>query len=639
MVEKMHFINFAGPIGELDTFVLRQVVKHEIQLVNAYSILSSVQGTDRFMVANPYQKLVEKIKLLGEVGEIIFKYDESVEVSLMPIYSLGPEIDEYERQLETIRHIRRTLKETLDYKKQLRSQLVLIQNLEVQVDKLFKFDYMKFRFGSMPIDAFEKAKEYSNALDLIMYEVSQAEGIIYLVYFTPRAEQKDMDNMFAALHFKRIRLSDDIKGIPREALEKLEVEIEDLEKRIGELEEESKEYVQKNMRRIQELYTRVTQLDAVFNTRDLAARSKEAFYLAGWVADSQLKLLERDMKDIPNVSYVIETDDEVRLSEPPTKLNNPKFFKPFEALVNMYGLPSYDEWDPTIFVAIVYMLLFGAMFGDVGQGIVFAFAGWLFQRKTGAALGKIMIYLGSISCLFGFVYGSFFGDEHFLGNLLGYNPIRPMEMIMEILLVAIGIGVALVVIAMLLNIKNAYHQHNIGKMLFDRNGVAGLFFYLVSLGITFAVVMQIKVHLWLILLLTIGPLILIFLSHPLSHLLDGDSQIFPKEKGGYIIEMSFELIETLIAFLSNTISFIRIGAFALNHVGFFLAFHMLSSIVGESYGTVGSVLVMVFGNILIIVLEGLIVGIQGMRLIYYELFSRFFEGEGKAFKPFRIRKS
>jgi V/A-type H+-transporting ATPase subunit I len=91
-------------------------------------------------------------------------------------------------------------------------------------------------------------------------------------------------------------------------------------------------------------------------------------------------------------------------------------------------------------------------------------------------------------------------------------------------------------------------------------------------------------------------------------------------------------VETVLAILSNTISFMRVGAFALNHVGFFMAFRMLSDLVGGS----GSVFVMIFGNVLIIILEGLIVGIQGLRLEYYELFSRFFKGDGEVFTPFYI---
>jgi V/A-type H+-transporting ATPase subunit I len=284
------------------------------------------------------------------------------------------------------------------------------------------------------------------------------------------------------------------------------------------------------------------------------------------------------------------------------------------------------------------MLLFGGMFGDVGQGLVISLLGFLIFKKSGNMLGKIMIYLGGISTVFGFVYGSFFGDEHLIAKIMPYTPINPMERMMEMIGATIAVGVILIILVMLINIRNAYKQKDIGKMLFDRNGIAGLVFYLAVLGVIFAVVMKVVVHPIIIILFVIAPLVVIFMAHPLSNIINKRNHIFPDDKTGFFIEAVFELIETLLAFLSNTISFMRVGAFALNHAGFFLAFHMLSDMVSKSNNSIGGIIVMIFGNILIIALEGLIVGIQAMRLEYYELFSRFFEGEGTEFKPFTIKK-
>jgi V/A-type H+-transporting ATPase subunit I len=185
---------------------------------------------------------------------------------------------------------------------------------------------------------------------------------------------------------------------------------------------------------------------------------------------------------------------------------------------------------------------------------------------------------------------------------------------------------------MVINIINLSKNKNYGKLLFDRNGIAGLVFYLALLYFAMAKLIKLDITLWVVVLLIILPLILIFLAHPLENLIKHKKHILPEDKTGFFIESFFELVETILAILSNTISFMRVGAFALNHVGFFLAFHMLADMVGGA----GSTIVMIFGNILIICLEGLIVAIQGLRLEYYELFSRFFKGEGIQFKPFII---
>ncbi len=639
MVEKMHFVNIAGPIKILDTFVIQNVVPHEIQLINAYNILDSVKGIYRFDDDNPYQGLVEKVKKLGEVADITFEYDENAPVTIMPTVLIEPEIDGYERQLETIQHISNSLKEDLDHKLTLKKQIQPIENLEIEIQKFFDFDYMKFRFGKMPTDSFEKLFDYIEEMDCIVFEISREGDDVFLIYFTPRSQQGNIDSLFASIYFERIRISSDINGYPKEALKQLNEEIEELTKRIKELDDQCRSYVENNIKRLDELYTFVVQLDSVFDVRNLAVRSKEAFYLTGWISDSQLKEFKEEVDKIPHVTCIVEEDDAIRMSKPPTKLKNPKFFKPFESLVSMYGTPSYDEYDPTIFIAITYILLFGAMFGDVGQGLIIALFGFLLYKYKGVTIAKMGIYLGASSVVFGFVYGSVFGYEDFLGELLNYKPIHTMDVMLELIVVAIVVGVVLILIAMVISIKNSYDQENIGKLLFDRNGVAGLVFYLTVLGIVLATVLNISVSPIVIVLFIILPLIIIFMAHPLGNYVNKKSHIFPTDKGGFFIEAFFELIETVLAFLSNTISFMRIGAFALNHVGFFLAFHKLSEMVSESAGTAGGIAVMVLGNIVIIFLEGLIVGIQGMRLAYYELFSRFYDGNGTEFKPFSVRKS
>lgn len=639
MVEKMHFVNLAGPLKILDTFVIQSVVPHEIQLVNAYNILDTVKGIRRFEEVNPYRGLVQKVRKLGEVAGIEFEYDETAPVTIMPTALIEPEIDGYERQIETINHISSSLKEELAYKELLRNQIEPIRHLNVEVQKFFDFDYMKFRFGAMPKASFEKLSDYVEEMECIVYEISRAGDEVYLIYFTPRSKRWNIDSLFASLYFRRIRISADIHGYPEEALAQLNSEIDDLTKRINELEQQIKTYVQANLKRLDELYTFVVQLDSVFDVRNLAVKSNDAFYLTGWIADSKLADFREEVDRISQVTCIVEEDDSIRAAKPPTKLKNPKFFKPFESLIKMYGTPSYNETDPTIFIAIVYMILFGAMFGDIGQGLVIAGLGYLYFRRTGNNLGRLAVYIGASSVVFGFVYGSLFGNEEIVGQLLGYKPIHPMAIMMEILIATVLFGIVLILIAMIINMKNSYTQANFGKLLTDRNGVAGMVFYLAVLGIVLANVLEWTVHPLLVVVFIIAPLVVIFLSHPLANYINGKKEFLPKDRGGFFIEATFELIETLLAFLSNTISFLRIGAFALNHVGFFLAFSMLSDIVAQSSGTFGSIVVMVIGNILIIVLEGMIVGIQGMRLTYYELFSRFFEGDGKEFQPFTIQKS
>ncbi|WZL82287.1 V-type ATPase 116kDa subunit family protein [Vallitaleaceae bacterium 9-2] len=633
-VEKMRFVNIAGRIAEMDDFVIKAIVPFDIQLENAMYILDSVKGMQPFSDENPYERLNEKVADLISVLDRDIHYDPNKAAELMPIALLEPEIDGYERQLETIQRIRRSLKVDLEHKKELRKQIIPLQNLDVQVDKLFHFDYMRFRFGKMPKDGFEKLIKYVENLDTITYKISEENESVYVMYFTPHAQVGNIDSLFASLFFERIWISEDVKGRPKEALQRLNEEIEELENRIQMLDKDSQDFVERNFERLQELYNFTIQLNEVYNVRQYALRSKEAFYLTGWIPLSQVEEFQKMVDDVGNVSCIIEDDDAVKKTVPPTRLRNHRFFKPFETLVQMYGTPGYNELDPTTFLAITYMIFFGIMFGDVGQGLVIALAGGLFFKKTQNMLGKIAVYIGIVSSIAGVFYGSFFGNEEILRKALPFIPmINPMDYKIPVLGVTVVFGIGLLIIAMILNIINAYKQENYPKMLLDRNGIIGLIFYLTMIYLVFSIVMQMPYSLTLIVIFLVAPLVVMFFEHPLANLMNRKKQIFPKDKGGFIIETVFELIETLLSILSNTLSFMRVGAFALNHVGFFMAFHALADIVG---GT-GSIGVMIFGNILIIVLEGLIVAIQGIRLEYYELFSKFFEGNGTEFKPFKIK--
>ncbi len=320
-----------------------------------------------------------------------------------------------------------------------------------------------------------------------------------LCTFTPHAQVGNIDSLFASLFFERIWISEDVKGRPKEALQRLNEEIEELENRIQMLDKDSQDFVERNFERLQELYNFTIQLNEVYNVRQYALRSKEAFYLTGWIPLSQVEEFQKMVDDVGNVSCIIEDDDAVKKTVPPTRLRNHRFFKPFETLVQMYGTPGYNELDPTTFLAITYMIFFGIMFGDVGQGLVIALVGGLFFKKTQNMLGKIAVYIGIVSSIAGVFYGSFFGNEEILRKALPFIPmINPMDYKIPVLGVTVVFGIGLLIIAMILNIINAYKQENYPKMLLDRNGIIGLIFYLTMIYLVFSIVMQIPYSLTLI---------------------------------------------------------------------------------------------------------------------------------------------
>jgi V/A-type H+-transporting ATPase subunit I len=327
-------------------------------------------------------------------------------------------------------------------------------------------------------------------------------------------------------------------------------------------------------------------------------------------------------KDVANVYKYIT---------PPTKLKNNIVTRPFEALVKMYGVPSYNELDPTMFLSLTYMLFFGAMFGDVGQGLVLLLGGLILQRhKERKIYGSILARLGLSSTIFGFLYGSVFGFEEIVPALL----IRPLDNINMMLMSSVVVGTIFLLISFGFNILNSYKQKNIQRGIFGRNGVNGLVFYIALLALVVDAFISLP---WLptklMYLLIVVTMILMVLQEPLTNLIMNKRPLYHESISAYYVESGFDIFETFLNTLSNTISFIRVGAFALNHVGLFIAFETLAKLINNF---AGSIIIYLIGNIIIIGLEGLIVFIQSLRLEYYELFSKYYLGDGFEFQPVRI---
>ncbi|WDC83456.1 V-type ATPase 116kDa subunit family protein [Caloramator sp. mosi_1] len=349
--------------------------------------------------------------------------------------------------------------------------------------------------------------------------------------------------------------------------------------------------------------------------------TNEFFYMSGWIPSFKKKALSRRLGDFENKLIIIYKEHKNLREglEPPTCIYNGFLLRPFESVVKLYGVPSYNELDPTAFVGLSYMFLFGAMFGDVGQGLVLLIIGLILEKKKSRPnLGGVLARLGISSTIFGFLYGSVFGFEDIIGALL----VRPMASIDKVLIWAVGIGVFLLSVGFVYNLVNCFRKRDIENGLFSRNGLAGLFFYWLLLYLVVSKVSGFKTIIpsSLITLILVVLLLLMLFKEPLTNLIKGEEKLYSESKSDYYIEGGFGVLETLLSMLSNTLSFIRVGAFAINHVGLFIAFETLAKMMGNE---LESILMIIFGNVVIIGLEGLIVFIQGLRLEYYELFSKF----------------
>ncbi len=374
------------------------------------------------------------------------------------------------------------------------------------------------------------------------------------------------------------------------------------------------------------------------------ASTNEFFYFSGWVPKRLVGKVKKSIEDSKDKLIITEKEAHEVSSNivVPTSLRNNFIVRPFESMVHMYAVPSYGELDPTIFLGLSYMLLFGAMFGDVGQGLIFTLVGILLLKKMNRPnLGGVLFRLGISSTIFGFAYGSIFGFEefpHFIQEAFGVEEmphffIRPMDNIMETLIYGVMIGCILLVVSYIYSLINNFRKRDLENGVFGKDGLVGFIFFLSLLA--FIITTYLKINLlpngiWFS-IFGVSLLLMLF-KEPLANLILGKRPLYSEGKTDYYVEGGFGIIETLISLFSNTVSFIRVGAFALNHVGLFMAFTALAKMMNG----MGSVFMYVLGNIVILGLEGLIVFIQGLRLEYYELFSKYFEGEGEVFESIKV---
>ena len=643
MIVKMKFINISGPRNDIDRVTDLYLSRYEIQLESALSELKTVDNLRPFVELNPYRDALSKA--VQFVGYLPNAEDVTPDTSLGldDMFELVRKANEDYQSLQEKKEKLKKKTEELRAKQQV---IAPFRPLNCDLHKVLHYRYITYRFGRIAVEFYHKMQKYlMDDLTAIFVEGDRDESFVYGAYFVSPGEAQKVDAVFRSLHFERIDLKDEFEGTPAYAYQSLEREIARINLEIDNLDKEAGEMLSDRAPQLIAAKNRLEELANNFDVRKLAARmedNKEDYYiLCGWMADEDVEKFLDEVKDDDKVFVVVEDDHDAYFGEPPTKLENPKLFKPFEMFVQMYGLPAHNELDPTVFVGLTYSFIFGVMFGDVGQGLLLMIGGFLIYHFKKAALAGIIATAGIFSTIFGFMFGSIFGFEDVIEPLW----IRPIDhmttlpflgKLNTVFIVAVAFGMFLIMVAMVLHIINAIKSKDIENAWFDANGLAGLVFYI-------AVVVTIVLFLTgqplpggIVMAVMFGiPLIVILFKEPITRAIQKRADKMEVGKGMFLVQGFFEMFETLLSYFSNTISFIRIGAFAVSHAAIMEVVLQLS---GAESGSPNWIVV-VLGNLFVCGFEGLIVGIQVLRLEYYEMFSRFYKGSGHAFAPYTKKKT
>ena len=641
MIEKMKFLSITGPKADIDRVVDEYLSKYEIHLENAMAQLTKVRHLSPYIQINPYKELLAKVnELVGLLGDT-----HKVPIQDISLEEIQPLLEALRERLSKLRLEAGNLEEQRAALTEALQRISPFVSLPEDVEKLIRYRFVQVRFGRIPKEYYEKFKEYVyDNLDTIFYPCYE-DDYVWGLYFVLWTKMEQVDAVFSSMHFERIYLKKDYcHGTPQQIQEALSARLADIDKKYAQCQESMQQLLTGDASLLLSAQAALNALSTNFDVRKVAACVKEhqeTFYiLCGWMSEKDAASFMKDVENDSNLFCIVEDDKNEISCKPPTKLKNPKIFKPFEMYVKMYGLPDYHEMDPTIFVALTYSFIFGIMFGDVGQGLLLAVGGFLLYKKKHMDLAAIIGTAGIFSTFFGFMFGSIFGFEDLI-DAVWLRPSEAMTLVPglgnmnTVFVAAIVFGMFLILITMVFHIINAVRIHDVEGTWFDQNAVCGLVFYGTLTVSAILLLTGNPMPAAVVLVILFGvPLIIIMLKEPLTRLVKKKSPAIEGSKPMFFVQSFFELFEIMLSFLSNTLSFVRIGAFAVSHAAMMGVVLMLAG--AEDGGSINW-LIIVLGNLFVCAMEGLIVGIQVLRLEYYEMFSRFYKGSGKEFQPFLKR--
>ncbi len=541
-------------------------------------------------------------------------------------------------------------------------EAMAFSNLQISYSELEHLSFLSLRIGRIPEEQFEDLKDRLEGSAVVIRLGNDSSHILVA---SSKKGRFALDAELKNHNFVELEVPADFKGVPESALKGLAEKKADAEKALADLNEEKANFAETHLAQLEHLlgcFTIAVQIEDV--TRRL--ESTELVYrITGWIPASETETYMKGLDELTESRIAIRAYEPYEVpsvmsgkEQVPVKLKHGKFVKSFERMIFSYGSPVYGAIDPTPFVAVFFTILFGIMFGDFGQGMFFVLFGILMACnviKVGAwnKFAPIFMAIGISSSIMGLLTGEFFGTEtvlepfaEWVTGLFGkpHAPIlhlmpsadpKSIYVMFGVFGVAVAIGFVINTCGLLLNIINNLIRKNFAEALFGKNGLAGaVFFWYVIALILRIVLAKHAVAVYDIVIILIALFFAAF-AEPFERAFEGKKPLFENGFGTYIISSVVEIIEVISGYLSNTISFVRVGAFALSHAVLNFTILTLTNMVGGP-GSVGGIIVLIAGNALIIVLEGMIVAIQVIRLQYYEFFSKFFHETGKEFKPFKF---
>ncbi len=628
--------------------------------------------------------------------ETLFKAPEEEQIDRIKVE--GPNLAEMERELDSLEATVNKLiasnessKEELSNTKDILRVLALLDDFEIDLDFIGEKEFVSVHTGNLPsvnLEALRSNLEAETGENNFIASKAITDEVSFAIIVALKSDKDAVAKVLRAADFEIWQRPplDDIPKRTKEAIAALKAKVAELESGIKDNERELAVIRDEKSNDLLVMHELVQIEENREKAKVLFGKSARTRVIEGWTPKEDVDRVIDGINDETSGFCVIDVKepkrDDVRV---PSLLKNPKIVKPFESIVGMYGHPLYNDIDPTLITAIMFPILFGLMFPDIGHGmfllaiglaLMFAFKG---LGKEIRGVGVIVVLCGFSSLIIGFLFGEFFGLSEYAGHLVHdsvgmsipemfvFEPLwfEPIPNVTVMFVLTMLIGTLHMGLGLLLSAINKVSSRDMFGVLWEAVKIwclfGTLYFLLlllssslvgIDIGIAVfvaTVISHIEPMAGLTFLVALPVLILFAFKvvSELRHEKHGKVEKGEKLSGmDYIIILIDGLIdavlENLFRFLANIVSYGRILALALCHAALMEVFILLAFMCWGSIAIIGPVIgiiIFVAGNAVVIVLEAIMAGIHTIRLHFYEWFTKFYDGGGVEFSPFRFSRT
>ncbi len=650
------------PMRLVELMVLKQDISKVLSYLGrkaCFQFQSAFDESDKSKNTNSYEfdlyRQLDQVRTylnLKEFSDSISKYELPLQQDFEEVQNIINGIKELQTEDSEEHDNNKRVTEAYD-------EALAFSNLKASYSDLEHLSFITLRIGKIDPAEFDELK-FDIGNRAIVLPLGNDKSRILAA--SSKKGRFALDTELKRHNFVNLEIPKDFKGIPDEVLESLKNQKQESDKKLKSLEKQRANFADTHKEQIYSLLGKLSLASQVRATENKLESTKLVYRITGWLAvvdseevvkhlvsitENRIAIREYEPDEVPSV---INGREKV-----PVELKHGKFLSSFKRMIFSYGSPVYGTVDPTPFVALFFTILFGIMFGDAGQGLVFLILGILMACKVIKVGGwnkfaPIFMAIGCTSMIMGILTGEFFANEtilvpvsRFITGLFGEprdqilhmmpssNPESIMNMF-KFFGFSVAVGFIINSTGLILNIINSFSRKKNGQAIFGKYGIFGAsFFWYVIIFIVriFLFGQTPKMYDWIIIGVT---LFFAAFGEPFERLVDGERPVLENGFGSMLITGIVELIEVLSGYMSNTVSFLRVGAFALAHAVLGFIINSMSELAPPAAG----ILISIIGNVIVIVLEGMIVAIQVIRLQYYEFFSKFFNETGREFKPYQF---